>query len=190
MTPEETWSGSKPSVKHLRVFGCLCFKHVLDQLRRKLDKKAEQMIMLGYPCTGGYRLYDYSSKKVVISSDATFDESRSLNWKSTTAESDSRQEDLRIEVDGPDLESANEIKDAEHEALVQVNQNQGEAVDSRSKRTRIPSSRLQDFEVYTDDSVADDGVLLPCEEVHVVLFADVEPLSFAQAVKEKKWWKQ
>jgi len=34
--------------------------------------------MLGYHNTGGYRLYDCSSKKVVISSDVTFDESRSL----------------------------------------------------------------------------------------------------------------
>jgi len=66
VTPKETWSGSKPSVKHLRVFGCLCIKHVPNQLRRKLDKKVEQMIMLGYHNISGYRLYDCSSKKVVI----------------------------------------------------------------------------------------------------------------------------
>ena len=123
----------------------------------------------------------------MINNDVTFDESRSLNWESTAAETDSRQQDLRIEVDEPDSESANEINDADHEVLAHINQNQEEAADSRAKRTRIPSSGLQDFEVYTDDNVADDGEFLLCEEVHVALFADVKPISFAQAIKEKKW---
>ena len=36
-TPEEAWCGVKPSVQHLKIFGSLCFKHVPDQLRKKLD---------------------------------------------------------------------------------------------------------------------------------------------------------
>lgn len=31
MTHEETWSGEKPDVAHLRIFGSLCFKHVPEQ---------------------------------------------------------------------------------------------------------------------------------------------------------------
>jgi len=34
--------------------------------------------------------------------------------------------------------------------------------------------------------VTDEGELLPSEEVHIALFADIEPISFAQAVKERK----
>jgi len=41
-TPEEAWCGVKPSVQHLKVFGSLCFKHVPDQLRKKLDDKSHQ----------------------------------------------------------------------------------------------------------------------------------------------------
>ncbi|XP_074328442.1 uncharacterized protein LOC141666351 [Apium graveolens] len=38
-TPNEAWSGSKPSVGHLRIFGCIAYAHVPDQKRKKLDDK-------------------------------------------------------------------------------------------------------------------------------------------------------
>ena len=39
-TPEEMWSGVKPKVDYLRVFGCLAHVHVPDQKRTKLDDKS------------------------------------------------------------------------------------------------------------------------------------------------------
>lgn len=36
-TPYEAWIGLKPNVSHLRVFGSMCFRHVTEQLRKKLD---------------------------------------------------------------------------------------------------------------------------------------------------------
>ena len=77
ITPEEAWSGAKPNVSHFRIFGSLCFRHIPDQLRRKLDDKGEQMILLGYHSTGGYKLFDPKSKQIIISKDVVFDESRS-----------------------------------------------------------------------------------------------------------------
>jgi hypothetical protein len=74
ITPEECWSKNKPSVKHLRVFGLIAYKHVPDQLRRKLDDKATIMILVGYHSTGGYKLYDPVNKSVVVSRDVVIDE--------------------------------------------------------------------------------------------------------------------
>ncbi len=34
--PQEAWSGRKPDVSHLIVFGCKAFAHVLDEKRTKL----------------------------------------------------------------------------------------------------------------------------------------------------------
>ncbi len=48
MTPEEKFTGKKPDVSHLRVFGCIAYVHVLDQKRSKLDPKAEKCIFIGY----------------------------------------------------------------------------------------------------------------------------------------------
>jgi len=39
-TPEEAWSGVKPSVKYFTVFGCISHVHVPDAKRTKLDDKS------------------------------------------------------------------------------------------------------------------------------------------------------
>ncbi|PNX93083.1 copia-type polyprotein [Trifolium pratense] len=57
VTPEEAWSGVKPYVKHLRVFGSLCFRHIPDQMRKKLDDKAQPVVMVGKDV----RFYEASS---------------------------------------------------------------------------------------------------------------------------------
>jgi hypothetical protein len=38
-TPQEAWSGRKPDVSHLTVFGCKAFAHVLDEKRTKFEPK-------------------------------------------------------------------------------------------------------------------------------------------------------
>ncbi|MCO5580970.1 hypothetical protein L7F22_034845 [Adiantum nelumboides] len=43
MTPEEKFTGKKPDVSHFKVFGCIAYVHVPDELRTKLDPKAEKM---------------------------------------------------------------------------------------------------------------------------------------------------
>ncbi|CAJ2677087.1 unnamed protein product [Trifolium pratense] len=80
ITPEECWSGHKPNVNHMRVFGSLVFKHTPDQLRKKLDDKSTMMILVGYHSTGGYKLYDPINNNVVISRDVIIDELKEWDW--------------------------------------------------------------------------------------------------------------
>ncbi|PKI72238.1 hypothetical protein CRG98_007375 [Punica granatum] len=47
-TPVEVWSDQTPSVNHLRVFGCIAYVRVPDELRKKLDDKSEKCIFLDY----------------------------------------------------------------------------------------------------------------------------------------------
>ena len=76
MTPEEAWSGVKPSVQHFRVFGCISYVHVPDSQRKKLDDKSFKCILVGLSEESkGYKLYDPKGKKVVISRDVVFEES-------------------------------------------------------------------------------------------------------------------
>eukprot|EP00253_Pinus_taeda_P021224 PITA_21224 len=42
--PEEAWSGQKQTVTHMRVFGCVAYAHVPDQLRKKLDMNARTIV--------------------------------------------------------------------------------------------------------------------------------------------------
>ena len=39
ITPFEAWTGIKPSVYHLRPFGCKVSVHIPDSKRKKLDPK-------------------------------------------------------------------------------------------------------------------------------------------------------
>jgi len=47
-TPQEAWSGRKPDVSHLRVFGCKAFAHVPDEKRTKLESKSMPCVFFGY----------------------------------------------------------------------------------------------------------------------------------------------
>ena len=78
---EEVWTQRKPIVKHLRVFGSLCFKHVLSEKRKKLQDKSVPMIQVEYHPTGAYRLYDSLTHKIFISRDVVIDEDGSWDWK-------------------------------------------------------------------------------------------------------------
>ncbi|KAG6404540.1 hypothetical protein SASPL_136789 [Salvia splendens] len=75
MTPQEAWSGRKPGIAHLRVFGSKAYAHVPDQTKCKLDDKSKPFIFIGYDSnTKGYKLYDPTSQKTMISRDVEFDE--------------------------------------------------------------------------------------------------------------------
>jgi hypothetical protein len=81
LTPQEAWSGRKPSVFHLRVFGSIAYTHVPDQSRSKLDDKSEKFVFVGYDASSkGYKLYNPNKGKIVISRDVQFDEEGSWNW--------------------------------------------------------------------------------------------------------------
>eukprot|EP00253_Pinus_taeda_P027415 PITA_27415 len=45
-TPQEVWTGKKPSLPHLRVFGCDAYVHVPKEKRTKLDSKSEKCIFI------------------------------------------------------------------------------------------------------------------------------------------------
>ncbi|KAI5311998.1 hypothetical protein L3X38_041171 [Prunus dulcis] len=56
ITPFEAYSGRKPSIGHLKVFGSLCFVHVPAETRQNLDAKSVKGVFVGYAIyEKGYR---------------------------------------------------------------------------------------------------------------------------------------
>ncbi|MCO5601748.1 hypothetical protein L7F22_055873 [Adiantum nelumboides] len=75
ITPYESWYDKKPSVSYLRVFGCLAYAHIPQQLRGKLDDKAVKCIFVGYSSgSKGYRLYNPATNNNFESRDVIFAE--------------------------------------------------------------------------------------------------------------------
>jgi hypothetical protein len=58
-TPHKVWNEKKPSLQHLRVFGCDSYVHVPKENMSKLDKKVEKCIFIGYKDgVKGYKLWN------------------------------------------------------------------------------------------------------------------------------------
>jgi len=51
MNPKEAFTGKKPSVYHLRIFGCLVYIHIPKYKRKKLDPTSMKGIFIGYSNT-------------------------------------------------------------------------------------------------------------------------------------------
>ena len=48
ITLEEAFTGEKPEISHLRIFGCLVYIHVPQEKRTKLDPTRKQGIFVSY----------------------------------------------------------------------------------------------------------------------------------------------
>ena len=74
----ELWSGYKPSMKYLHIWGCPV--HVLKGKPDKLEPKSEVFLLVGYPKeTRGYLFYSRKDNKVFVSTNAKFLENDYMN---------------------------------------------------------------------------------------------------------------
>ena len=78
------FSGEKPEVNHLRIFGCPVYVHVPREKRSKLEPSGKKGIFVGYnESSKAYRVYIPGFRKIETSRDVTFDEDASLSRSSS-----------------------------------------------------------------------------------------------------------
>ncbi len=64
----------------MRQFGCIAYVHVPDELRTKLDLKAEKCVFIRYSLEHkGYKCYNPVTREMKVSRDVVFDEMSSWN---------------------------------------------------------------------------------------------------------------
>jgi len=121
--PEGIWTERPPSVKHLKVYGCLAYAHLPTQGRRKIDPRAVQCILVEYSNqTKGYRLWDPKKKQIIQTKHVEFDETK-IGYK-TIVLNDNTQ--ICFELTEPNTQSeANEesiVKPSMNRNLSQISQ--------------------------------------------------------------------
>lgn len=83
VTSYEAWSGSKPNIGHIRVFGCLAHMKLPSVHTTKLSDRSKLVVNLSKePGTKAYRLYDPEIQLVHVSRDVIFEEDKSWPWDS------------------------------------------------------------------------------------------------------------
>lgn len=87
-TPLELYCGRKPSLKHVRIFGCLAFFKTQEKKRKgyqkKLDPRGIPCMLVGYKRDFTYRLFEPEGMKVIITREAKFDEKEGLDVEMIT----------------------------------------------------------------------------------------------------------
>jgi hypothetical protein len=74
-TTEEMFTGKKPEVSHLKIFGCPVFIHIPKEKRNKLEPSGKKGIFVGYcEVSKAFRIYIPGHRHIEISRDVTFDE--------------------------------------------------------------------------------------------------------------------
>jgi hypothetical protein len=94
-TLEEAFSGVKPEIGHLRIFGCPVYIHVPVEKRMKLEPSGQKGIFVGYNETSkAYKIFIPVQRKTIVRRDVKFKEnlaSRRSQESSTVTEDEEQQ---------------------------------------------------------------------------------------------------
>ena len=76
-SPYEIWTGYRPNVGHLKVFGCVAYVHIDSRKRDKLEQNAKKGIFVGYRrTTKQYRILNPKTGTIIESSHVIFKENQ------------------------------------------------------------------------------------------------------------------
>ena len=178
-TPYERWSGRKPNLDHLRVFGFVV--HVKTTKRvNKLEDRSNWMVFIGYELgTKAYRCLDPLSFKVTISRDVVFEEYQSWDFSQQGGQRTDFTFTSAIELvnsseSSTNYQNSNSASDLPSYDQGNQDPNHGEEEDEeRSERYRSIQS------IYEDTREID--------EEEVLFISGEESFSYEAAVKEEIW---
>ncbi|KAM1739403.1 hypothetical protein ACFX11_015127 [Malus domestica] len=177
----EAYSGRKPGIKHMKIFGSICYAHIPTQLRQKLDETSTKCIFLGYgTCEKGYRLYDLVSKKIIVSRDVIFDENTCWDWES--------QSDKIISVPLPEVEMRKEREESSSSDRCNVNDESAhEVCESIENGSRlVPMQNITGPQDYDHTPLKFKSLTEVYAKCNLCI---VEPENFEEASQDESWQK-
>ncbi|RDX88466.1 hypothetical protein CR513_29937, partial [Mucuna pruriens] len=159
-TPQEAWSRVKPK------------DHVPNQGRSKFDDRSVKHVFIGYDANSkGYKLYTPNNGKMIVSRDVEFDEEEEWNWEKEEATYDFLP---YFEEGDQEVVVPNEFTTPPPSPTPSIH----EALSSKGSPSETTQKMRSIQEIYDEIEITND---LFC------LFVDSEPLTFDEAVEDKRW---
>lgn len=204
-TPYECIRGKKPSVSHIRVFGCVAHAKIDSGQLRKLDDRSLALVHLGIePGTKAYRLYNPDTKKIIVSRDVIFNEKACWNWKGGSKEAQSKPGMFHMSwgatedkgsgpyIEGVQRETASLPEAVETEqspAEVKTESYETEETDSvvEEESDQVPELRRSSRQVNKPEYLKDYILLAEVECEMLLLSINDEPMNFHEAKGDKRW---
>ena len=160
-TPEDLWTGVKPNLSHLRIFGSKAYAHVEKHERGKIVQKAKPCTMVGY-CESQeeYRLWDQQQQRIFASRDVVFVEEKPnlntivylpieespLHTHTTPEHNQDEKSEEKKEEDSAEITTKDEEKDD------RSSDNDLSTVAIRSLRPKKKPKYLDDYVLYSATS--------------------------------------
>lgn len=202
-TPYELWTGRKPSLRHLHVWGCQAEVRLYNPHEKKLDERTISGYFIGYPeKSKGYIFYcPNHSTRIVESGNARFiengqfsgsDESRKVDIRETQDNSidvsphivvplvSQSHNTRKQQINVPNPQNEHESNEPADNAQVTNEQVEKEAQEIALRRSERPkrSAISNDYVIYSLENACD-------------LSIDEDPVSFKQAMEcsnSEKWF--
>ena len=168
-TPIEMWNGKKADYSNLHIFGSPVYVMYNAQETTKLDPKSRKCMFLGYADgVKGYRLWDPTSRKVIISRDVIFAEDKLQN--------DNNMETTIPETTKVYMEGESQQENLSEDELEHEIQEHGETVEQENRR----SDRLRRRPSWHSDYIMESNV------AYCLLTEDGEPSNFQEAKRSSE----
>ncbi|UYV63661.1 hypothetical protein LAZ67_2005217, partial [Cordylochernes scorpioides] len=193
-TPFELWTNRKPSLKHIKRFGCKAFAYIPKIKRNKLDSKVIEGIFLGYDDRSkGYRIL-HDTDNITISRSVKFIEKENgfhlASTKTTSPQvlstdlTSSNHIGNAEESQEPGTQSEN-LEDSETEDYIQPGTSTGTQVVTQRRSTRptkgIPPIR-NDYMLYKTEA---QDIQTPTSYSEVLQLPKIEREKWLQAMNEE-----
>ncbi|KAK3122095.1 hypothetical protein QOZ80_8BG0665070 [Eleusine coracana subsp. coracana] len=158
-TPYEAWHGRKPTVFHLRTFGCLAFAKELGHIG-KLDDRSTPGVFIGYAeGSKAYRILDPKTQRVRTARDVVFDEGQGWAWDKAVDDGSTPTYDFTIEY--VHFEGAG-----------------GAASPRTPAPTATPSGTSTPTQAHVEQSPVEFATPLSRDEERIDAYHDSEPLRY------------
>jgi hypothetical protein len=188
MTPEEAFSGKKPNVENLTIFGCQVYSHIPKDKRNKLEPSGKKGIFVGYSDSSkSYRIYIPDQHKIEVSRDVTFNER--MAFIKSIEETIEEEEEIE-ELNEENTEGENNEKD-QLDHLMEICENTN--LDNMPKNKKRPAwleATLQDAERIKVPEGTSRKTKRPKRfssyAAYMTKLLD-EPTTFEEADKKEQW---